>query len=329
MSVTNFKRKLLQAVLEHLWHQWSALGIMGYATLRHDKWAIDPEALLICSAGFCRYDQRLYDLMLSWLMKYGTLLSPTRVKALLRVMPAVDNASLVYVAAQCAQSGDKRWQNLIPAHGEHPESAKALFRNPDDTPVLPAHSEDALARKHGFIRNAFMYQDKSKQVLPDNKATLLLRMRSLFGVSARADIITHLAMNACTISELVDQSGYARSSIKEVLVELEAGNSVETVGQQARNVAYVLTCADSLRRMMNMPGSSPVHWRHVYSALMLLWQHLIALCRIPLSEATINGELALLYKDSLQQHMWRSGIDSLQNMKPNALPDLPATLTTL
>ena len=70
MSVNKFKQELLNAILELLWKQWTLLGVAGQINA-HDNFVLDPEALLIFSAHFAKFDQRLYDLVIDWLQCNG------------------------------------------------------------------------------------------------------------------------------------------------------------------------------------------------------------------------------------------------------------------
>jgi hypothetical protein len=60
----------MENVLDFLWRQWSALGIVGGARTE-DVWAIDPEALLIFSLEMSRYEPRLFDEVLDWMVVNG------------------------------------------------------------------------------------------------------------------------------------------------------------------------------------------------------------------------------------------------------------------
>jgi hypothetical protein len=68
MLQTNFKQFFLEETLDFLWRQWSALGVAGGARTE-ESWVIDPEALLIFSLQITRYEPRLFDEILDWLVK--------------------------------------------------------------------------------------------------------------------------------------------------------------------------------------------------------------------------------------------------------------------
>lgn len=313
-SVKIYKEALRQAMLNLVWRQWSALGIMGHQTPVLDIGAVDPESLLVASSVFCRYDQRLYDLILSWLIKYGELVSPNRIRAFLKLVPQLDCSSLGYIAEHCAGHGDSRWRNLAREFAKTEHNLQALFFDAEEKPVTYCRETDKLAGKCGFIRNRFIPQNKQFRKLPDSKSCLYLHVRGLFGVSAKAEVILQLMSRPCNINELVKYSGYARSSIKDELIELELGDAVTTVGRGARNVTYALKYSAQLCQMLKAENCMPIYWVGVYASMLLLWQHLSWLYQADISDATINGELALLFRESLQPLLVKCGISALENV---------------
>ena len=331
MSAIEYKETLLDAILGLLWRQWSSLGILGYEqTLRNDSF-VDPEALLIASAGFARYDQRLYDLMADWLLKYGRLVNPTRLKALLGKAQSADEASLYYLATLCLKAGDKRWGRLAergPA-GEL-DKPSPLFYQQDGTPLSYCPERDAVALGCGFIRNTFIPQNKCRQNLLASNATLLLRCRALFGVSSRADVILQLLFTPSSIQRLVDFSGFSRTSVREVLEELEIAQAVSPVGTGMRNAAYVLANAIEMNQMLQVkPPCYPVHWSNVYNAIAQFWSFVSNPLLPKLSDETIRGEMELIFRKELQHRLIHCGIPALQNLTPENLNSLPTLISTI
>lgn len=331
MSAIEYKETLLDAILGLLWRQWAGLGILGYEQpLRNDSF-VDPEALLIASAGFARYDQRLYDVMADWLLKYGRLVNPTRLKALLGKTKSADVASLSYLATLCLQAGDKRWGRLAerrPA-GEI-DKPVPLFYQQDGTPLSYCPERDEIALRCGFLRNTFIPQNKCLQQLPESNTTLLLRCRALFGVSSRADVILQLLFTPSSIQRLVDFSGFARTSVREVLDELEIAHAVSPVGTGMRNAAYVLANAAEMNQMLQVePPCHPVHWSNVYNAIAQFWNFVSNPILSKLSDETICGEMKLLFRNELQHRLIRCGIPAFQNLSPETLRDLPTLLSTI
>jgi hypothetical protein len=70
ISLTKFRTAVLNELLVFLWRQWSILGVPGQGT-SEERRVIDPEPLLLLSLSVCRYDARLFDEILDWLMING------------------------------------------------------------------------------------------------------------------------------------------------------------------------------------------------------------------------------------------------------------------
>ena len=56
MSVREFRDEYFNALLDLVWRQWTRLGISGHIASDNSPYVVDPEALLLFSSSFCRYD---------------------------------------------------------------------------------------------------------------------------------------------------------------------------------------------------------------------------------------------------------------------------------
>ncbi|MBW2184803.1 MAG: hypothetical protein JRF49_13220, partial [Deltaproteobacteria bacterium] len=83
MSQKSFKEFFLENILNFLWRQWSALGVAGGARTE-DKWVIDPEALLVFSLEMARYEPRLFDEILDWLVVNGKWIDIQRLRGIIK-----------------------------------------------------------------------------------------------------------------------------------------------------------------------------------------------------------------------------------------------------
>lgn len=70
ISFQHSRTNLVRRLLDLLWHQWSILGMAGQSDAA-EKRVIDPEALLLVSTRFGRYDSRLLDAVIDWLTTNG------------------------------------------------------------------------------------------------------------------------------------------------------------------------------------------------------------------------------------------------------------------
>ena len=81
MLISEIRDELSQGLLGFAWRQWVQIGVS--ATVEGaDRWAVDPEALILFTIGIARRDPRLFDEMLDWMAFNHELLSVQRLRNL-------------------------------------------------------------------------------------------------------------------------------------------------------------------------------------------------------------------------------------------------------
>lgn len=325
-SVTDFKTELQHSVLELLWRQWAALGVAAHHTPTRNDYAIDPEALLLFSSVFCRHDQRLYDLAAAWLIEYGLLLNPVRLRTLLRKNETIEPASLAYLSALRMRTGDKRWGPLAGNTAASPAAPAPMFYDAAGNEIAYCPEPDSLAAQYGFLRSAFRKHNKILTLLPETSATQLLRIRSLVGVSARADVLFQLMIHPCSISQLAAHCHFARSAIIAVLEELQTGNLVTPVPVSSGRKAYMLISAEKLRKFFHTQTCSFIDWQSIYSCILKLWLLLSDPLLAQVSETTSRGELLLFFRQHIRPAFLHCGIPALQQLSETSIQTLPEIL---
>ncbi|MBE6418191.1 MAG: hypothetical protein E7033_06980 [Akkermansiaceae bacterium] len=327
MSVNNYKRDFCEAVLRLLWQQWCALGVAGYAEGQHARRVLDPEALMLFSAAFCRYEPRLYDQMACWMMKYSRLLNPVRLKALAESAAYKDLRSLAYLAALCVEAGDIRWKRAAEV-GRHTawaeEEREALFRSPEDASALFSRGEDATALQYGFLRSQFAPRNKIRQKPDLTPSTLLLRIRSMMGVTARAEVVLLLLESPCNIQQLSERSGFGRSAVKAVLDELVLGNLVCKVQKkEGKSSIYTLSDGGVCRSLAGGSAVRLPRWSAVYDSLGKIWQLISQPLMEKVSADTFRGELCRLFRENLRPALLYCGIPELETLTETSIWKLP------
>jgi len=61
LLLREFRESFLDKLLDLLWRQWTALGVSGHAE-GDTPWVIDPEALLLATCTFGRFEPRLLSM---------------------------------------------------------------------------------------------------------------------------------------------------------------------------------------------------------------------------------------------------------------------------
>lgn len=183
---------LTESLLEVAWRQWTALGVAGVAAPATA--AIDLEELLLLTATLSDDDPRLRDEALDWCGKHGQLVAKPRLKTLLAGSSVSTRAAFAPFAGAYQSLTGGTWPGAVASTIELRASGKSR---------LGDLSQPALVN---------------------------LRMRRLFGVGARADVITALLGNfasSWSAPELV-YVGYTRRNIAQILDDLTDAGLLES-----------------------------------------------------------------------------------------------------
>jgi hypothetical protein len=329
MSAQEYKIQLFASIQDLLWAQWTALGIPGQMSASAPETVLDPEALLLFSAGFARYDQRLYDLILDWLQVHSSQINIQRLKALHGKATVKDTASLGYMAAVAAETDPSRWKKPAEDYKRGTTASAALFRDQDDVPQSFIPTGDKLALDCGFSRNRRRNSEKIPAKLPNRTAALLLRMRGLLGISARAEtILILLTSTRCTVQDIVDRSGFSWKSVQDVLEELAAGGYVSSVDGIARGKVYLLNSPEKLRKLFDVQKCLFPNWSNIFDSIGLLWQTVSNPNLRKVSAETFQNELRRIYRDELQTKFLSSGHAALGKADLN-VSDFPKSIRLL
>lgn len=184
----NTRAVLIERLLDLAWSQWTTLGVAGVRPA--SKAAIDLESLMLLTAELAENDPRLRDEALDWCAKFHRFSSKPRLKQLLRA---------------------------------HTTAGRAAFG-----PFASALQEHAGSTWPGATRGApWQLRLSGKSRAPDlgQPPLINLRLRALFGISARADVITALLPRPAAVfgaASLV-YVGYTKRNLADALESLTGG----------------------------------------------------------------------------------------------------------
>lgn len=233
-SLPDSSEALRRSIVDLLWRQWSALGVAGHA-VQGGNVAVDPEALLLFSTVFARHDARLFDEIADWLRQNGGWINLLRMTRLQREHELGDVTVLGGLAEHLARSSSHaKWKVLAktPPQGAPPAS---LF------PHLPTPGRaDEIFRRRGWLRTPLELRGLSKTPRPNHPASFLLKLRALFGMQSRAEVLAWLlAHESGHPAQIARETGYFRGSVQNVLNELELSGHVYATrdGREKRFIA--------------------------------------------------------------------------------------------
>lgn len=112
MPATRVSTDLRSALLRAVWAQWRALGSPASGGPEATT-IVDPEALILASAGLVEHERRLWDLVHWWAARASDLLSVQRMKNLAPTFPPPFEEGVTEFAFLAFEEGhDARWKSV-------------------------------------------------------------------------------------------------------------------------------------------------------------------------------------------------------------------------
>lgn len=165
---------------------WTELGVSGW-TSTHGDWAVDPEPLILFTAWLGDADPRLRDEATDWCVRNWRHISKARLKNLLRQQPDdVKDAFGEFAATVSAHAG------VVWPGATEPRRFTVTGRS-----TLPALDRPSMA---------------------------WLRLRAMFGVGARAEILRWFLVSggaSHSVAALAARTGYTKRNVAEECDSLE------------------------------------------------------------------------------------------------------------
>ena len=321
MSVNKFKQELLDSILTLLWKQWTQLGVAGAVNSKDDR-VLDPEALLIFSAHFARYDQRLYDLVIDWLQCNGESINLPRLKALLKRFTNADRKSLGFIAASVNL---KKWQPLAQNFLPKDTGVETMFSGNEFVP-----KPDETALRYGLKRNQYVQSNKVMPFASTGNASLLLRLRGAFGMSARAEaILTMLNKEFCRIQDVADAGGFSWKSASDVLDELCTSGIAVTLDKSKRGRTYFLKDSNTMHKLFEIETVKFPDWLTIFEMLSVVWNCTSNPRLVEVSERTAIGELQREFAEKIEDQLQSCGIELLSKLTAESVLTLPESVHSL
>jgi hypothetical protein len=184
---------LRRASIDRIAAGWIALG--GKLEGDPDATVVDPEALIAATAELASEDDRILGVALDWCVAYGDAVNSSRLRRIARAMDST--AALASFAVVVTASGGPTW----------PAGAGA-------TPIAAS------------LRGKVAVRDLSAP------ARLIWRLRSAFGVNARADVFALLlscpAGTEMRVADIARRTGFSKRNAALAIESMALAGVVET-----------------------------------------------------------------------------------------------------
>jgi hypothetical protein len=311
MRISEIRDEVGQGLLGFAWRQWAQIGVSATAE-GADRWAVDPEALILFTIGIARRDPRLFDEMLDWMAFNHELLSAQRLRNLAGRFPLPPGL----VAAVTAWTRQTAPVNLSASDQATPVQDGELVFSAD---VLAFVSkQDPVFAQHGFIRPPATRTGKSHEpdlALPVN---LSFRLRRLFGPGGRSETMRVLLTwqdGPLDAARIADEAGFAKRNISDVLTSLTASGVIKAAW--AGNERHFTAYRDRWALLLDLAGPgmpSFVSWVHLLPAALQIIMWLDEKADTAESDYLIASQARSLM-NRLTRDLETAGID-IQNRRP-------------
>jgi hypothetical protein len=221
MSVSIFRDSVTARLTAFAWDQWAQLGVFA-PTNRRDQTAADPEALLLFTFEVGRSDPRLFDETLDWLLTNERLVSVQRLRNLCR---GDDDRDLVESALSWVARQHPRSRPTPRAREQRVREPRPLFY---DVARQVREADEAFLAE-GLLKPTTEPSRKSRPPDSDTPINLAFRMRHLFGLGTRAEVIRYLVTAPVTDASalaIADAAAFAKRNVSEALTSLVASRIV-------------------------------------------------------------------------------------------------------
>jgi hypothetical protein len=238
MQTVDSSGRLRDLALSTAWSLWTELGVSGWER-RHQSEAVDLEPLILFTAWLGRLDHRLLDESLDWCITNARFASATRLRSLLKQADAdAVEAFGEYSATVASKIPKSRW----------PGAGKARRLVPSGKSEVPSLERPAL---------------------------LQLRLRALFGVAARAEVLRLLVIDAArgwSAADLARESAYAKVNVAAAL-DLLALAGIVRIEKSGAQFRYRLRKGPQLIELAGPAPSFQPDWSSRFAVML----HLIRL----------------------------------------------------
>lgn len=325
MSLNEFNSNLKKYLVHFLWRQWAQLGLAAASVEKKDGWIIDPEALWLFSATFARYDARLFDEILDWISKNAAFINIPRLKSLARRF-GLDEMNVVSAMAAVVSQKKSRlnWRFSKP---EKKGNATPLFLDVSDKPLPDFGSHDATFLRFGFKRGKVELRGLSRQFNTAMPVCALLRLRALFGITARAETVLYLLTHDMAHpSHIARETGFSQKNVQDTLVDMSGSGLVHPAKLEGRMKMYYMK-KEHRAPFLYQPENPPrwITWPPVFSGLQILSKGVSKISFQPISELLKAAELRRLFGE-VQLKFEQAGFTGL--LTPNRDSSVAETMAS-
>jgi len=309
-SLNNLGSSLEERLTDFLWREWSTLGVLGTSAIEA-HWIIDPEVLLLLTSEIARHEARLFDEVLDWLHANSRWISTQRLRTL-HTKYGIGDARVLSAVARIMMKHDPptKWSKLAAGTPLKEKSIEPLFRHGYQALLSTVENPDPDFAALGLIRPIIATRSLSQLVAMKQPCALTFRLRALFGLGMRADILCYLLTHDGAHPSGVAQAlGYSQKRVQDTLIEMAASGLV-FIRPSGRIKIYWLDHGqwEEFLTSKKAPFPAWVNWPLLARGLTTLWRGIWAIGSDQTDDYVISSKMRTTMRQA-QDDLHASGID--------------------
>jgi len=316
MSPNDFSLEIQTRLLHFLWRQWGQLGVASANVPKRDGWAIDPEALWLFSSSLARYDARLFDEIIDWLVINSAFINMPRLKSIQRKQQLGD-LNVVAAMADTVSRHNSRLNWRFDSHAWGNRKQQSLFLS-DGLANMDFGPRDEIFIKYQLVRGKLELRRLSRafnRVMPE---CILLRLRSIFGVSARAEIVLYLLTHDIGHpSQIAKETSFSQKNIQDTLVDMSASGVIQSGPLEGRRKSYYLVNKfDTLLLPSSIDPPLWITWAPLFTALDHIRKRVYEITQQNISATLLSSEFRQLAIDAQHNFQLAGFASAISDHRP-------------
>jgi len=298
MYLQKLSTKWNKNINEFLWNEWSSIGVPGNVRENSNS-VVDVEALFIFSLNQARFDVRLFDEIFDWVIKNDRWLSFQRIKTYVRQYEGDEIKRILQAFSRSVYgaTGNIRWKMFLNLADTNDNIPCPFFLNTDTSELPIPGSYDENFKSSGWLRSPINIRNKSSDIPFESEKNLLFKLRTLFGITPRAEILAYLiCKERVSASDIINSTGYSKPSVYDTLSYLVTGRFIDQYNKNGSMKYYV--DLNRWKNFLNIDKPLPVwiDWQRVFVPLYKFSLFLIENTDSNLSDYILKSNMITMYE---------------------------------
>jgi hypothetical protein len=264
-----------------------------------------------------RYEPRLFDEILDWMIVSGKWIDNQRLRGILRHRSETAGRLISAVASFVSEEAgtyERKWKSFASLHKYSLNiGPEVLFITKEGSPYPEPRNASKSFLNYGFLRGPFSIRKMSRPIPVAPRSNIRFLLRALFGIGSRAECILYLLTHeAGHPSEIAQAIGISLMGARNTLIDLSDSGLILTRIRGKRRIEYWISSKrwwEFLSGLKYEETRIPVwlDWIPLYSALINVWDVLGEVDKTP--SGYLRSSKLRESMEAISREFLKSGLD--------------------